>query len=171
MMKPIRLILSLSIFAAMLIFSSCAGKKKIQDTTIEEPSPAPLTLKTDLAADKEVYQWLQISNTSGDSLVLIKPAIIQIEKLEEGEWKKVPILDCPCGADCLPGPPRMPLAPGKDYRLTWNLYRSWCDNVPGEKLPVTRRELSKPGTYRWVISYMTTAGEKKYQTAHFSISK
>mgnify|MGYP006283666437 CR=1 FL=1 len=170
-MSTFRLILSFPILSTILILTSCAGSKNLQQSAPDKPQHAFLTLKTALKEGKQGYQWLQITNTSIDSLTLIDPAIIQIEKLEEGEWEKVPVLDCPCGADCLPGPPRMPLAPGKEYTLTWNLYRSWCENVPREKLPVERRELSKPGTYRWVISYMTADREKKIQTERFFLSE
>ena len=161
--------IKLFVILAAVALISCKGSKDVQKPLVEKPENSFLKLETNFLEGKENVQQLWIRNISKDTLILIKPADIRIEKRGKNQWNQVRILQCPCGSDCLPGPPRMLLAPGQEHKLSWDLYLSYCVNDPGKKLPREVRELAKGGTYRWDVSYMRNQDKKVEQTAVFTL--
>ncbi|MDF1550570.1 MAG: hypothetical protein P1P88_22300 [Bacteroidales bacterium] len=111
----------------------------------------------ELVVNKEVKQGstadFSFTNNTGEKIIIHGPAFKNIEKFENNVWRKVKIIYCPCGADCIPPPKTKMLLPGQKHDYSWNLMESWCDKRKKNKNNATVETISLPGLYRIAIHY------------------
>jgi len=104
-----------------------------------------------------------ISNNSVDTLTILNPAIAYIEKLENETWRRVRIIYCPCGANCIPPPKVKQLLKGQNHKYKWNLKESWCGEKQENGIPETIEKDFQEGIYRIKIEYVFKRETKKIE--------
>lgn len=136
------------------------------DKTISENNPV-------LIVNKEVKQGntadFSFINNTGKKIIIHNPAFKNIEKFENGVWRKVKIIYCPCGADCIPPPKAKIILPDQKHEYSWNLIESWCDKRKKENNKATVEKMSIPGNYRTTINYSLDSINQIKLVREFSI--
>lgn len=112
-----------------------------------------------------------IKNISSKALVIIKPTIIHIEKLQEGIWKKIRILYCPCDAPCQAPDDEDILSPQNQIESSWDQMESWCGENTDGKIRNSIYEYVGTGQYRIQIIYKNSNDNFTTVYSYFRIKK
>ena len=155
----------LIVYFGIILFACNSPKQlttKIQKETIELIVPQEVKKGTSIS--------FEIKNNTSEGLIIHRPEIKNIQKLENGSWRKIRILYCPCGANCIPPPKTKLLKPNEKLEYTWNLLESWCDKKVKNKIPKTIEQKSPVGLYRISITYSPDGTNKMKKIKEFSIT-
>lgn len=95
----------------------------------------------------------KIRNISAADMFILKPTIAYIEKLQEGIWKKIRILYCPCDAPCQAPIEKEILSSQNQIELSWDQQESWCDSKTGAQIRNSIYKAVEKGRYRIRIVY------------------
>ena len=109
-----------------------------------------------------------IVNNSDDTLTILHPSVAFIEKLEGEVWRKMKILYCPCGANCIAPPKEKRLSNGQNHKYKWNLKESWCGEKQENGIPETIEKNPQYGIYRIKVDFIFK-GEKDQIVKQFEI--
>lgn len=96
-----------------------------------------------------------IKNKYSKGIVVYYPEKLFIEKLEDGDWRKIKILECPCDAPCLASIDKVELHPGGKIELSWDQMESWCGPKVDEHIRKSIYQRVEKGQYRVRINYKT----------------
>ncbi len=108
-------------------------------------------------------------NNSKKPITIFGPWLKNIEKFESGNWRKVRILNCPCGANCIAPPKILILQSLEKHIVNWNLLESWCDKNQKNEMPLTIVKQSSTGLYRISTDYSIDGIERMRLTKEFNI--
>jgi len=108
-------------------------------------------------------------NKSKNPITIFGPWLKKIEKFESGNWRKVRILNCPCGANCIAPPKILILQSLEKHIVNWNLLESWCDKNKKNEIPLTIEKQSSTGLYRISTDYSIDGIERMRLTKEFNI--
>ena len=158
----------LNILIIITIFA-CKSKQSVvheiqetdNDQAIQINMPAQISIGNNLK--------IEISTTLDEGVILFDPMLIRIERFENGEWKRVRILHCPCGANCEPPPRKKLISKNDTWSMSWNLVESWCENEKDQEIPKTIELPAAPGKYRSVFYYGYNVKERIKLTKEFQI--
>ena len=102
-----------------------------------------------------------IINTSKGSLTLYNPTKLNFQKKNEGKWKHLRILPCPCDAPCQAPPEKLEMPSKKAQKLTWQQKESYCGTkkVANNVRETIYKQVEK-GTYRFVVKYKQNEKEE-----------
>ncbi len=109
-----------------------------------------------------------VTNNSDDTLTILSPSVAFIEKLESKEWRRVKILYCPCGANCIAPPKEKILSIGQSHNYKWNLKESWCGEKQENGIPEIIEKEPQEGIYRIKVDYVYK-GESEELIKQFEI--
>jgi len=157
-----------SISLAFIFLSACTGPKRV---SVSERQPREN--KPELIVNKDVKAGstanFSFVNNTDNKIIVYGPAFKNIEKFENGTWRKVRINYCPCGADCIPPPKTKTLMPGEKHEYSWNLNETWCEQKSKKDNPVAVSDVSTPGLYRTTIYYSVDTLEQKELVREFNL--
>jgi hypothetical protein len=153
----------------LIPFLSCLNQKKIV-----ESNKIPIKVQEiELKLAKEVKQGsvilIEVVNHSEIPITVYGPAVKMIEKFENGDWRRVRILICPCGANCIAPPQTLILQPNEKYEFDWNLMEGWCDKKLENGIPKTIENSSTEGLYRVLLDYSIDGTNRQTITNEFNI--
>lgn len=114
-------------------------------------SPFTIDFKKELVSG-DIFIF-SIKNNSDDTLTILSPSIARIEKFENEIWRRVKIVYCPCGANCIAPPKEKKLSKGQSHNYRWNLKESWCGEKQENGIPETIVINPQVGIYRILIDY------------------
>jgi len=128
----------------------------------------PLTLTTETSSsylqiivneDKSIVLGesisISIKNIHSNKIIIYYPEKLIIEKLEEGNWHKLKILECPCDAPCQASIDKIELDAGNTFEISWDQKESWCDPQMDEHIRKSIYQRVEKGQYRVRINYKT----------------
>ncbi len=148
---------SIFIFLLIFIFSSSCKTQKPVSTPYKDA--VEISMKKSYPSGEKIE--IVLNNISGSDLVLYKPSMTEIEKQENGAWKNVRILYCPCGASCPPPADKITIPKAGKHLLNWNQLEKWCGAENHAGIPKTESKTVAAGNYRIKIGFM--AENKKRQ--------
>lgn len=150
------------IFSIVLVLLSCNTQKF---NAVSNDLEANSTIIVDFNEDVKLTDTfiLNIKNNSDDNLTIVSPAVAIIEKFEENTWRRVRILYCPCGANCIPPPKEKHLKKGQNHEYKWNLKESWCGEKQENGIPETIEKEPQTGLYRIRVNYVFKGESKKIE--------
>jgi hypothetical protein len=128
-----------------------------------------ISLNEDQVIHENESIQFRIQNSSAERLTLIYPEKLRIEKNENGEWRNLKILDCPCDAPCQPKPEKLLLESGKNLILNWDQRESWCGSRSTSQIRETIYKEAGSGKYRISIHLKKEDGEESTFYKHFNI--
>ncbi len=152
----------------LLLILSCSPKKQITENNKDDITVG-FNMKEEYAPGERIEINI-VNQSEKDSLYIHHPATIRIEKKVEGEWKKMRIRYCPCGASCPPPPEERLLIPGKAYHVTWDQKEEWCGEMTSKGIPETHKKMAGNGLYRIKVLLKKTNNHTIYtKTKQFRI--
>jgi len=156
------------LFFILLFLTHCKSVDKIVDTENNVNHEILQILYPDTLFLAENFH-ASIVNISTDTIIIYLPDLKQFEKAEGQSWRKVKIVQCPCGANCEPSPKTKKLNPGEKHFIDWNVQESWCGNLLKNGIPETIEIKAKPGNYRFSVTYSSPNTEKGKTVKEFTI--
>ena len=96
-----------------------------------------------------------VKNTFSKSIIIYYPEKLLIEKLEDGNWRKIKILKCPCDAPCQASIDIVELHPDGEIELIWDQMEGWCGPKVDEHIRQSIYQRVENGQYRVRINYKT----------------
>ncbi len=151
------------------LFVQCSFHKKVVG---EEQMPKKND-KIEFKVEKEIRSGdpatFEFINNSQNSITIFGPWLKNIEKFEDGKWRKVRILYCPCGANCIAPPRTLILQPTEKHVINWNQLESWCGKMQENGIQLTIENKSTIGLYRILIEYSFDGINKLSLTKEFKI--
>ncbi|NOQ25046.1 MAG: hypothetical protein GQ564_06750 [Bacteroidales bacterium] len=156
------------ILFTMLSFCACKSNQEFignKNVNINQP------LQISVPAQIKIGQQLKIvlSTNLDEGIILFDPMITKIEKLEDSKWRRVRIVQCPCGANCIPPPNEKIISKNETWTRSWNLVESWCEKNPKQGFPKTNKLEPTVGKYRAVLYYGYNNIERIKLTKEFEI--
>jgi hypothetical protein len=157
------------LFSGMMIisFSSCKSKEQVAGN--KEENEKGIHIETIHTGEGNDLIKFEIRNTSSQDVRVFHPKEITIEK-KNGDWEKVSVLYCPCGASCPPPPEFLVLKPGELLTISWNKKRSWCGERQANGIREYHEEKVESGLYRLKVHYADLENEMKTVYNVFNIN-
>lgn len=148
---------------------ACKSNEKIEtkQQEINRNIPLLVNIPSEIKLGENLH--FDIYTNLDSSVILFDPMLLRIEKFDQGKWKQVRILHCPCGANCIPPPREKLLKKDEKWPMSWNLMESWCEKENSESIPKTIENPVKPGKYRTVLYYSYKSQERIKLTKEFQI--
>ena len=144
------------ILLILIVFTliSCKTQEKLKTSVDNKNTESPFIIdyKKECISGETFY--FHIKNNSADTLTILSPVVARIEKMENTEWRRVKILYCPCGANCIAPPKELNLTKDQSHKYSWNLIEAWCGSKQENGIPETIEHNSEPGLYRIKIEYV-----------------
>ncbi len=159
----------LSLFLVVMTLISCKTQE-ITTSVNNKNSDSPFTInfKQEIViGDTYIFN---ITNNSDDTLIILSPSVARIEKFENNEWRRVKILYCPCGANCIAPPKEKNLLKGQSHKYRWNLKESWCGEKQENGIPETIVKDPLEGIYRIYVDYIFK-GKREKIVRQFEVKK
>ncbi|MBU1014188.1 MAG: hypothetical protein KKG99_14415 [Bacteroidetes bacterium] len=110
-----------------------------------------------------------VKNMYSKSIIIYYPEKLLIEKLEDGDWRKIKILQCPCDAPCQASIDIAELHPGGEIELVWDQMESWCGPKLDEHIRKSIYQRVEKGQYRVRINYKTEGEGDKTSYKSFTL--
>lgn len=151
------------LFSALLLIT-CKSSKEL-----EYSNRNSIHIKSPKEVNKDSQISFEFVNSTSKEVIIQNPAIKNIYKYVEGNWIKVRILYCPCGADCIPPPKTKRLKPGETHKYSWNLKESWCGKKRTNNIFNTIEHKSSVGIYRTTIFYSSDKNKQGKIIKKFNI--
>ena len=103
-----------------------------------------------------------IKNLNNSAVFYVKRNKLEIDKLVGGEWIRVKILPCPCGAPCREINEDIAIEPHKSISIKWSMIESWCgERTENKFVRETISQRVNQGKYRLNIIIKDKKGQKK----------
>lgn len=145
----------------LLFLTYCKSVDKSVTSTVQLNTEIVEILFPDTLSIGENFR-ATVTNVSTDTVFIHQPELKHFEKSEEPNWRRIKIIQCPCGANCEPSPELKKLAPGEKHFIDWNVKESWCGKMMENGIPETIEIQAKPGNYRFTVTYsLENAGKEK----------
>ncbi len=132
-------------------FTACKTTKVNDGNKSEQSVDLQINLKEKYVVGETIK--IEITNVSGDELVLLNPTKTNIQKKVGDNWKSVRIIYCPCDAPCREPIGEMNLPNGKVVNLNWNQKEGHCGKITDAGIRETIYENVEKGAYRLVVAY------------------
>ncbi|MDD2413213.1 MAG: hypothetical protein PHD06_13070 [Bacteroidales bacterium] len=139
-------------FIALLAITGCVSKSGITSSNHLSENSTRITVEVISLNEGNSLQF-NVINNSDDTLYFHNYSLIHIEKNNKGDWEKLRILPCPCGASCPRPFEYVEIPKGQLYSLMWDKQESWCEKKGGLPVPETKYASSSSGEYRIKIVY------------------
>ena len=153
-----------------LLLSCQAQKSKSQVLEANEHQRDVQIVAEDTYKQSNIAEFQVKNITEGEELYVYTPKDLVIEKSINGNWEKLRVLYCPCGASCPPPPEWKKLVPNQSLTISWDLHEEWCEaSDPTVRVPETHSRYAGKGLYRIVILFARKRGgeiQSKYKTFH-----
>jgi hypothetical protein len=146
---------------------SCKSKEIINSENIRVANNSFFTDYKKEVVSEETFVF-NITNNSDDTLTILSPSVAFIEKLDGEVWKRIRILYCPCGANCIAPPKEKMLSNGQNHEYKWNLKESWCGEEQENGIPETIVKSPQCGIYRIKVDYILK-GKKEQIVKQFEL--
>lgn len=152
----------------IVLSAGCSGSKKTRSVSSQKQGGFQIESQDVYQKDETVK--VRVYNPSKhDTLSLFKPRNLVVQKKQEGKWRQVRTLYCPCGASCPAPPEKVLVPPGTGYTYRWSQKEEWCGEMTNRGVPEMHSQFAGYGRYRMVIRYGTPEN-KKLQTRYASFS-
>lgn len=162
---------TLILFCCLLPVAGCHSQKEV----VVAKQIATKSNTLELKGNSEIKQGstvnFELINNSAVPITVFGPWQKRIEKFEDGSWRRVKIISCPCGADCNAPPRTLILNPTEKHSYDWNLREGWCGKVQGNGIPQTIENISAIGLYRLSVDYSLDGTSRLTLTKEFNIIK
>ncbi|MCB8964284.1 MAG: hypothetical protein H6536_04495 [Bacteroidales bacterium] len=136
-----------------IVFVACVSQRKYS-ANINLESNRNLQVVVDDSSDFAKIRFATI-NTSVDSIFIHNHNQIHIEQFVDGQWVKLRILNCPCGAPCAKPAEFIAIAPQGRLTFTWDKKQSWCGAKKSHGIPETLTQPVTLGRYRVLVVFST----------------
>ncbi|MDD2277798.1 MAG: hypothetical protein PHS05_01920 [Bacteroidales bacterium] len=155
-------------FIAFLVITGCVSKSGITSSNHLNENSTRITVGV-ISIDEGNSLQFNVINNSDDTLYFHNYSLIHIEKNNMGDWEKLRVLPCPCGASC-PKPFEYVVIPkGQHYSLAWDKQENWCEKKAGLPVPETKYAACTSGEYRIKVVYSFDKKDVKEYFKHFTL--
>ncbi|MBU8892304.1 MAG: hypothetical protein KOO66_05965 [Bacteroidales bacterium] len=144
---------SILLILIVFIIISCKTQEKIKTSIVNQNDESPFILDYSKEIISGKIFYFIVKNNSDDTLTILSPSVARIEKRENDNWRRVKIIYCPCGANCIAPPKKLNLIKDQSHKYSWNLLESWCGDIQENGMPETIKHSSESGLYRIKIEY------------------
>lgn len=154
----------------LLIISISCSKKPIQTTSNtngEVKIPINVLIENETSSGNILFV---IENKSEGDLLFFNHKNIILEVLENENWRRLRILDCPCGASCAKPAEFIELERNGKYNFRWDKTETWCGKRNEQGIPETKTTIAPKGQYRIGIIYGTTPKNRRTYYQEFTIN-
>lgn len=155
-------LLAVSLFFVILFFSC---KVQTETSSNLDLDPFEIRHESTISINKSILKFT-IRNKTTENLILFEPSIVRIESFVKSNWKAVRVLDCPCGAPCVPPKKEVVISQNESFELSWNKKEEWCGELNDYGIPKSYSKLSDEGDYRLKIYYKRN--NNKIKTKYYS---
>jgi len=114
---------------------------------------------------------ISIKNTYSNKIIIYYPEKLIIEKLEDGNWRKLKILECLCDAPCQASIDKIELEPGDLFEINWDQKESWCGPRSASQIRETIFKLATVGMYRVIFMFKSSEGIESSAYKNFNITQ
>jgi len=142
-------------FIFLLVFiSGCSASR--ESAVSSKFADSKLNIEARSEYDTGAVVEITVHNTSEkDTLTLHKPRNLIVQKKQDGKWRRVRTLYCPCGASCPAPPERVAVVPGSGYTYRWEQKEQWCGEMNQQGIPRMHSRFPGTGLYRIAIRYVS----------------
>jgi hypothetical protein len=149
-MHPIPSYIALIVF---VLATSCSGSQKARSVSSKKQGGFQIEAQDVYHKDETVE--VKVYNPSHlDTLMLYKPRNLVVQKKQDGKWKQVRTLYCPCGASCPAPPEKVSVPPASGYTYRWNQKEEWCGEMSARGVPKMHSQFAGYGRYRMAVRYL-----------------
>jgi hypothetical protein len=159
----------ISVLSLFLCLICCISTKKAilpDHSTLKDPE---LEFKFDPQIKIGSVASFELKNNSQKPITIFGPWLKNIQKYENGNWRKVRILSCRCGSNCVAPPRTLVIQPSEKYFFDWNLMEGWCDKRQANGIPLTIEYQSPEGLYSVSVNYSIDGTSREKITREFTI--
>lgn len=153
----------------ILLISFLFACHPVKKTAITIGFPVEIAINKDQAINVGESIEIVFENTHSNSIIVYYPKKLNIEKLEDANWRKLKILECPCDAPCQASAEKVMLKSGEQIKLSWNLKESWCGPRSSAQIRETIFRLVSEGRYRIIFNVKSLDGIESSICKEFNI--
>ena len=149
---------------SLLILACAPSKKRVSCVGCDPVSG----IEIESSSNKESIQFI-VRNKSNTQMFIHNYMQLNIERLVDGKWEKVRILNCPCGAPCARPAEFIAVAKDGNFTFTWDRVESWCGEKNSYGIPESMKLSVTAGRYRIMVIYSLDGRDTKVFYKEFNV--
>ncbi|MGE0088056.1 MAG: hypothetical protein AB7S50_01115 [Bacteroidales bacterium] len=129
----------------LILFTACKSLHETK-TNIQKP---PVEIEIVQVENEMIFT---LTNNSTDTIRVINPKKLNLQRMQDNEWQNLKILNCPCDAPCNAPKESISIDSNQQYIFKWNKKESWCGKRTSYSIRETIEQPVDPGNFKVLIS-------------------